>query len=340
MPKASPEAECPAVLKSWSMSDANDRASGVRSKIAVIGAGAVGATSAYAAMLNGIAREIVIVDVNTAKAEAEVKDLMHGSPFVPRVDLRAGTAADCEGARVVVITAGAKQKPGQTRLQLMETNVAMLRGLLPPILQAAPHAIILLVSNPVDVLTYAAWKISGLERARVFGSGTVLDTARFKALLSARLGVSASNIHGYIVGEHGDSEVPVWSSLHIGNTPWNEFRLPGVAPLSAQDREDLFHNVRDAAAQVIAAKGATNWAVGLAVARILEAVLRDEHAILPVSTVLESWRGLPDVALSLPALVSAQGAGAIVDLQLDQTEMAALMRSAEILHDACRSLGL
>lgn len=322
------------------MGDAKEQAVAPRSKIAVIGAGAVGATSAYAAMLNGLAREIVIVDLNAAKAEAEVKDLMHGSPFVPRVELRAGTTADCEGARVVVITAGAKQKPGQTRLQLMETNVAMLRGLLPAILQAAPQAIILMVSNPVDVLTYAAWKISGLDRAQVFGSGTVLDTARFKALLSARLGVSASNIHGYIVGEHGDSEVPVWSSLHIGNTPLREFRLPHVAPLGDADRQDVFHNVRDAAAQVIAAKGATNWAVGLAVARILEAVLRDEHAILPVSTVIESWRGLPDVALSLPTLVSAQGAGAIVDLQLDKTEMAALTRSAGILHDACRSLGL
>jgi L-lactate dehydrogenase len=311
----------------------------VRNAIAIIGAGAVGATTAYAAMLGGLAREIVIVDVNTAKAEAEVKDLMHGSPFVPRVDLCAGTYADCAGARVVVITAGAKQKPGQTRLQLMETNVAMLRGMIPPVLQAAPDAILLLVSNPVDVLTYAAWKIAALPRARVFGSGTVLDTARFRTLLSARIGVAASNVHGYIVGEHGDSEVPVWSSLHIGNTPLRDFRLPGLEPLSPAGRAEIFHNVRDAAAQVIAAKGATNWAVGLAVARILEAILRDEHAILPVSTVIDDWNGIRDVSLSLPTLVSAAGAGPIVDLQLDEAESAALQDSAAILHRACRSLG-
>jgi L-lactate dehydrogenase len=315
-------------------------ASSARNAIAIIGAGAVGATTAYAAMLGGIAREIVIVDVNAPKAEAEVKDLMHGSPFVPRVEIRAGTYADCAGAKVVVITAGAKQKPGQTRLQLMETNVAMLRDMIPPVLQAAPDAILLLVSNPVDVLTYAAWKISGLPRARVFGSGTVLDTARFRTLLSARIGVAAANVHGYIVGEHGDSEVPVWSSLHIGNTPLRDFRLPGLEPLSAADRETIFHNVRDAAAQVIAAKGATNWAIGLAVARILEAVLRDEHTILPVSTVIEDWNGIRDVSLSLPTLVSADGAGAIVDLQLDATEFAALLHSASILHSACRSLGI
>jgi L-lactate dehydrogenase len=311
-----------------------------RNKIAIVGAGTVGTTTAYAAMLNGLAREIVIVDLNQAKAEAEVKDLMHGSPFVPRVDLHCGSAADCAGAQVIVITAGAKQKPGQTRLQLMEANAAMLRGLLPSLQAASPDAILLMVSNPVDVLTYAAWKLSGLPRARVFGSGTVLDTARFRALLSARLGVAASNIHGYIAGEHGDSEVPIWSSLQIGNTNLASFRRSGAAPLDEAAREEIFHNVRDAAAQVIAAKGATNWAVGLAVARILEAVLRDEHAILPVSTVIEDWQGIRDVSLSLPTVVSAEGAGDVLDLTISAEEMQALRRSADILQNACRSLGL
>jgi L-lactate dehydrogenase len=310
-----------------------------RTKLAVIGAGAVGTTIAYAAMLRGLTREIVLIDLQAAKAEAEAKDLLHGSLFVPRVDVRAGSVADCAGARVVVITAGAKQKPGQTRLDLMKANTAMLRDLLPDILQAAPNTILLMVSNPVDVLTYAAWKLTGLSRARVFGSGTVLDTARFRALLSARLGVSAANIHGYIVGEHGDSEVPVWSSLQIGNVPLNQFQTAGSPPLTALEKEEIFHNVRDAAAQVISAKGATNWAVGLSVARILEAILRDEHRILPVSTIIEDWCGLRDVCLSLPVLVDAAGVGVPLALSLDETERDALRRSASILQEACRSLG-
>jgi L-lactate dehydrogenase len=291
-------------------------------------------------MLNGLARQIVLVDVNTGKAGAEAKDLMHGSPFVPRVEIRAGSAQDCAGASVVVITAGAKQKPGQTRLQLLETNVAMLRSLLPEVLAAAPNAILLMVSNPVDVLTYAAWKLTGLDRSRVFGSGTVLDSARFRALLSARLGIAASNIHGYIVGEHGDSEVPVWSNVQVGNTPLAEFRSAHSSPLLPEERDGIFHNVRDAAAQVIAAKGATNWAVGLAVARIVEALARDEHAILPVSTLIQNWRGIDDVCFSLPAIVSAEGVGDVLDLALDESEMAALRASASILREACRSVGL
>jgi L-lactate dehydrogenase len=311
-----------------------------QNKLAIVGAGAVGATIAYAAMIDGLAREIVMVDVNHAKAEAEAKDLVHGSPFVPRVEIRHGEIADCAGAQAVVITAGAKQKPGQTRLQLMETNVSMLRSLIPAIRTAAPAALLLVVSNPVDVLTYAAWKISGLPRERVFGSGTVLDSARFRTLLSQRLQVAASNVHAYIVGEHGDSEVAVWSSAHVGNTPLAAFSHEDVAPLAHHERELIFRNVRDAAAQVIAAKGATNWAVGLAVTRILEAVFRDEHAVLTVSSVIRNWQGIDDVCLSLPTLVSARGAGNLLALGLDDTELAALHHSSRILFSACRSLGL
>jgi L-lactate dehydrogenase len=239
----------------------------------------------------------------------------------------------------VVLTAGAKQKPGQTRLQLLETNVAILRDLVPRILKAAPDALLLMVSNPVDVLTYVAWKLSGLPRERVIGSGTVLDSARFRALLSQRLGIAASNIHAYIVGEHGDSEVAIWSSAHVGNTPLLEFHHSGMERLREEEKEPIFAGVRDAAQHVIAAKGATNWAIGVAVARILEVILRDEHAVLTISSLIQGWNGIDDVCLSLPTLMSARGAGDVLPLGLDSRELAALRHSAQILKDACRSLG-
>jgi len=307
--------------------------------VAIVGSGAVGSTIAYAAMLKGLAHKIVLTDLNAPKAVAEAKDLMHGSMFVPSVEVKAGPLEACAEAGIVVVTAGAKQKPGQTRLQLAGANVAIFRDMIPRIVAAAPHALLLIVSNPVDVLTYIAWKISGLPVARVFGSGTVLDTSRFRSLLAAALDVAVANVHAYVIGEHGDSEVPLWSCAQIANIPLDAFRTPGREPLNAAEREKIFHGVRDAAAEVIAAKGATNWAVGLAVARILEAIQRDEQAVLTVSRLLERFHGFDDVCLAVPSLVGRDGVGPALPVQLSPDELDALRRSAAILRDATRELG-
>ena len=310
-----------------------------RTRLAVVGAGAVGSTIAYAAMLRGIVHEIVLIDALAQKAEAEAKDLMHGSMFVASVDVRSGSLADCRDAAVVAITAGAKQKPGQTRLQLAEVNAGILRQMVPQILEAAPAAILLIVSNPVDVLTHIALESSGLPAARVIGSGTVLDTSRFRSLLARRLNVAVGNVHAYIVGEHGDSEVPLWSSAQIAGTPLDQFVSPHAPPLTDPDRAEIFRNVREAAAQVIAAKGATNWAIGLAVARILEAILRDENAILTVSSELNGYHGIRNVCLSVPSIVGRSGVRATLPLRYSDAEMEALQRSAAILRSAAGRLG-
>jgi L-lactate dehydrogenase len=308
-------------------------------RIAVVGAGAVGSTIAYAAMIQGLAHELVLIDAVAGKAEAEAKDLMHGSMFVPSVEVSAGGLELCKGARAVVITAGAKQGPGQTRLGLVATNARIYQEMIPRILTTAPDALLLVVSNPVDVLTYVSMKVSGLPRSRIIGSGTVLDTSRFRSLLSRRLNVAVGNIHAYIVGEHGDSEVPLWSSAQVGNVPLESFSTSTCAPLTEVDRADIFHNVRDAAAQVIAAKGATNWAVGLAVVRILEAILRDEQSVLTVSSLLQDYCGISDVCISVPCLMGRQGVGSTLPLPYSEAELTALKRSAELLKATARQAG-
>lgn len=310
-----------------------------RQKIAIIGAGTVGATIAYATMLQGLTHEIVLIDSATAKAEAEAKDLMHGSMFVPSVEIASGGLNDCRGASVTVITAGAKQKPGQTRLDLVATNTGILREIIPAVLAVAPETLLLIVSNPVDVLTYISLRLSGMPRERVIGSGTVLDTSRFRSLLAKRMNVAVANIHAYIVGEHGDSEVPLWSSAQIGNVPIERFASPLCPALTDAERSEIFRNVRDAAAQVIAAKGATNWAVGLAVARILEAILRNEQAVLTVSSLIQDYHGIADVCLSVPCLTGARGVGAPLPLPCSDAELAALRRSAELLKTTARDVG-
>ena len=310
-----------------------------RTRIAVVGAGAVGSTIAYAVMLKGLVREIVLVDALPHKADAEAMDLMHGSMFLPRVQVTAGTVEDCSGSAVVVVTAGAKQKPGQTRLQLVETNAALFRDLVPRIFSAAPNTLLMVVSNPVDVLTYISLRVAGVAPERVFGSGTVLDTSRFRSLLAQRLDVAVGNVHAYIVGEHGDSEVPIWSSAQVGGAPLNAVAAATGAPFSEADRHDILCGVRDAAAKVISAKGATNWAVGLAVARILEAIVRDENRILTVSSLLHGEYGIQDVCLSIPRFVRCRGAGDSLPIACDEAETAALRRSAEILRATAHRLG-
>ncbi len=309
-------------------------------RVAIVGVGSVGATIAHTLMLQGLANELVLIDANRAKCQAEVKDLNHGRRFAPPVRIIAGTLEDCRGAEIVVVTAGAKQKPGQTRLDLAQTNVAIFREMIPAISAAAPDAILLVVSNPVDLLTYAARKWYCGPRGRVIGSGTVLDSSRFVSLLAERLGVAVRNVHGYIIGEHGDSELPLWSSVHIGVIPLEEFRPPDRPPLSEAERAGLFDAVRSAAAEIIAAKGATNWAVGLAVARIVEAIRRDENAVLTVSRLIEDYCGISDVCLSAPCLVNRQGAGPPLPIPMTEAERQALRESAEVLRRAARAAGL
>src|ERR687897_554874 len=254
-------------------------------KVAVVGAGSVGATCAYACLIRGIGRTIALYDINADKTRAEVLDLNHGLQFVPQATVVGSDDIEvCRGADLVVITAGAKQRPGQTRLELAEATVALSRAIVPRLLEVAPEAILLLVTNPVDVITYAALKISGLPPQRVFGSGTLLDSSRLRLLVADHCGVAVQNVHAYIAGEHGDSEIPLWSSASIGSVPLLAWEVPGHGKLSVRDRTEIFQNVKNAAYQIIQGKGATNYAIGLATARILEAVLHDESRILPVSS--------------------------------------------------------
>jgi L-lactate dehydrogenase len=310
-------------------------------KIAVVGAGSVGATLAYACLIRGIGRTIALYDVDAAKTRAEVLDLNHGLQFVPMATvIGADDIEVCRGADLVVVTAGAKQKPGQTRLELAEANVTLCRGLVPRLLEVAPDAVLLLVTNPVDVVTYAALKYSGLPSHRVFGSGTVLDSSRLRLLVAQHCGVAVQNVHAYIAGEHGDSEIPLWSSASIGSVPLLGWNVPGRPALDAAAREDIVRRVVGAAGEIIRGKGATNYAVGLAAARIIEAVLHDQRQVLPVSSLLDDVAGISDVCLSIPAVVDRSGVDTVLPPPLSEEETAGLRRSADTVRTVNHELGL
>jgi L-lactate dehydrogenase len=310
-------------------------------KIAVVGAGSVGATIAYACLIRGIARTIAMYDVDAGKTRAEVLDLQHGLQFVPQATVMGSDDIEaCRDADLVVVTAGAKQKPGQTRLELAEANVALSRDLVPRLLEVASDAILLLVTNPVDVVTYAALKYSGLPPRRVFGSGTVLDSSRLRLLVAEHCAVAVQNVHAYIAGEHGDSEVPLWSSATIGSVPLLAWDVPGRPPLDARAREDIHRKVVGAAGEIIRGKGATNYAVGLATARIVEAVLEDQRQVLPVSSLLDGQAGIHDVCLSLPSIVDRLGVELVLPSPLSEDEIAGLRRSADTVRAVIGRLGL
>ncbi|HEX4037491.1 MAG TPA: L-lactate dehydrogenase [Acidobacteriaceae bacterium] len=307
-------------------------------KIGIVGAASVGATIAYACMVRGVGRHISIFDIAKAKVEAEVLDLNHGLMFAPEATLDGSDdIAVLAGSDVVAVTAGAKQKPGQTRLDLAATNTNICRRLIPELLRVAPDALLLMVTNPVDVLTRIALQLSGLACHRVIGSGTVLDSSRFRFLLAQRCGVAVQNVHAYIAGEHGDSEIPLWSSASIGNVPLLEWNRPHI--LSAAERDSIFESVRTAADRVIAGKGATNYAVGLAVSGILQALLWDEGRVLPVSSLLRDYRGLNDVCLSMPAIVNRSGVDCVLPVPLSDGEHSGLMASAAAIGRVVQSLG-
>ena len=311
-------------------------------KIAVIGAGSVGATIAYACLVRGVGQHLALYDTNRAKVDAEVLDLNHGLQFVPMATVEGSDdVAVCADADVVVVTAGAKQKPGQSRMDLAGANADICRTLIPQIVRLAPNAVLLLVTNPVDVITYVAHKLSGLPRQRVLGSGTVLDSSRFRFLIAQRCRVAVQNVHAYIAGEHGDSEIPMWSSARIANIPLHEWAVPAHGKLTVRDRTEIFQNVKDAAQQIIRGKGATNYAIGLATARIVEAILNDENRILPVSSLLTNYRDglIDDVCLSVPSIVNRGGVEQPLAVPMNEAEAAGLRNSAETIKATLRSLG-
>jgi len=312
-----------------------------RTKVSIIGAGAVGTSTAFALLMKRIAGEVAIYDTNQAKVEAEVLDLAHGSQFTNPSRVYGGS--DIEVVRnsdVIVVTAGAKQAPGQTRLDLAATNVKILQELMPELVRLSPDAIFLLVTNPCDVLAYAAVRFSGLPANRVFSSGTVLDSSRLRWQLAERIGVSTESVHAMIVGEHGDSEFPLWSEAKIGPISLSQWRVGNVAPLSQSELDEIADSVKNAAYKVIAGKGATNYAIGLSAARIVEAVLRDESVILPVSSVLNNYLGISDVALSVPTVVNRQGAIRTIPMEMSSNELEKLQKSAATLKQSIESLGL
>jgi L-lactate dehydrogenase len=282
----------------------------------------------------------VLYDLNRAKVDAEVLDLNHGLQFVPMASVEGSDDVGiCADAAIVVITAGAKQKPGQSRMELAEANVAICRKLVPELLRVAPGALFLLVTNPVDVLTYVTLKLTSLPPQRVFGSGTVLDSSRFRFLIARRCAVAVQNVHAYIVGEHGDSEIPLWSSASIANIPLHEWAVPRHGKLTVRDRTEIFQNVKMAAAQIIEGKGATNYAIGLATAKILEAVLHDENRVLPVSSLLSDYRGISDLCLSVPSIVNRGGVEQHLAVPMNANEDAGLKNSAETIRATVASLG-
>jgi L-lactate dehydrogenase len=271
---------------------------------------------------------------------AQTLDLQHGLQFVPMATVEGSDDIQvCAGSSIIVITAGAKQKPGMTRMDLAEHNAQICRTLVPRLVKIAPEAILLLVTNPVDVITYITLKLSGFPRQRVLGSGTVLDSSRFRYLIAKRLKVAVQNIHAYIAGEHGDSEIPLWSSATIASIPLHEWAVMHHGKLSVMDRTEIFQNVKTAAYQIVAGKGATNYAIGLATAKILEALLHDENRVLPVSSLLENYRGISDVCLSVPCIVSREGVEPPLPIPMNANEEAGLKNSAEIIRAAITKLG-
>lgn len=310
-------------------------------KVAVVGAGAVGSTMAYAALMRGSARHVALYDINKAKVEAEALDLGHGIQFMPMAEVVGSDDINvCADADVVMVTAGAKQKPGQSRIDLAEATISLVKKILPEVVQVAPNAIYVMVTNPVDIVTYAALQISGLPPTQLFGSGTVLDSSRLRYLIAQHTGVAVQNVHAYIAGEHGDTELPLWSSATIGGVPildWNG--LDGHVPLTGQVRDSIAREVVESAYRIIEGKGATNYAVALAGSRIIEAILKDEHRILPVSSLLQGYHGINDVCLSVPSVVGREGVGERLEVPMSADELAGLRRSAESLRAVARRFG-
>ncbi|KMT21171.1 L-lactate dehydrogenase [Clostridium cylindrosporum] len=309
------------------------------SKVAIIGCGFVGSTIAYTLAHTGLAREIVLIDINNDKAEGEALDIGHGIPLIKPVEIYSGSIKDVKDADVIVITAGKNRTPGKTRLELALDNVNIFKDLIPKLVAENNKAIYLIVSNPVDVLTYITCKISGLPSSKVIGSGTMLDSSRFRYLLSNELDIDARNIHGYIIGEHGDSEVATWSSTNISGIDIDDYcKMVGIK-LDEDIKDKIENNIKTAGSEVINKKGATYYAISLAVIRIIECIVRDEKSILEVSSLIQGQYGIEDVSLSLPTIISSNGVERALEIKLDDEEMKSFRESAEIMKKTIKDVG-
>ena len=302
-------------------------------RVVLVGTGFVGSSYAYSMLNQGICEEFVLVDLNEKKAEGEAMDLRHGLPFAPHTTkIWKGSYADCKTADIVVLTAGANQKPGETRLDLVEKNTNIFRGIISQIMESGFDGIFLVAANPVDILTYATWKFSGLPKERVIGSGTILDTARFRYELGNYFDEDTRNVHAYIIGEHGDTELPVYSHVNLGAKPLAK-ALETKADYKQEDLDDMFVKVRDAAYHIIERKGATYYGIGMGLTRITKAILQDENSILTVSTLLEGEYGHEDIYIGVPCVVNRQGVREVVELELNEKEKAQFAHSVKVLKE-------
>jgi L-lactate dehydrogenase len=302
-----------------------------KTRIVIIGAGAVGSTTAYTLLLRNRADELVLIDANHNKAVGDALDMNHGMPFLSGAKLWAGTYEDCREADIIVITAGAAQKGGESRVDLLKRNVYIFDSIISEVLKHNTHGILLIASNPVDIMSYFTWKKSQWPINRIIGSGTLLDSARFRYLIGEKLDIDPRSVHGHIVGEHGDSELPLWSLANVAGTELH---------LSATEKEEIFTNTRDAAYQIITAKGATYYAIALALDRICTAILRDEGAILNVSTLLTDYHGISDVFLGVPCIVDRTGVREVMQLNITEDEQILLKRSADKLKGLIETISI
>ncbi|KJS30611.1 MAG: lactate dehydrogenase [Desulfatitalea sp. BRH_c12] len=305
--------------------------------IGIVGAGHVGMAAAYAVFLRGLAGEIIVVDQDHRRAEGEAMDLMHGQAFVERVSVRAGEYADLAAAQVVVISAGVAQKPDETRLALLNRNAAVLRQIIAQLDAHTPGSVLIIASNPVDILTHVTQALTRRPAGLVIGTGTMLDTARFRALLGDYYGVDPRSVHAYILGEHGDSEVPIWSSAHIGGVPLMDNTILGKT-FAREEMERIFQSVRHAAYEILSRKGYTNTAIGSSIARLVEAILDDQRSVLPVSRQLTGQHGIDGVCLSIPSIIGQQGVTDALLLRLNDVELDGLRYSAQVLRESLQGI--
>lgn len=312
-------------------------------KVGIVGSGLVGSTAAYAMVMNGVGREIVMVDVSRERAQAQADDISHAIPFAHPLDIYAGDYKDLAGSKAVVIAAGVNRQPGETRVQLLQRNAEIFRTVVPQVLAHAADAVLVIATNPVDVTTHLTAHFAaqqGVPSTRIIGSGTTLDTARFRALLSDHLGVDPHHVHGYVLGEHGDSQVLTWSLVTVGGVRLVEFDAQRGAPVTAEVMADIDNRVRFAGRSIIAGKGATYYGIGSALARIVDVILHDQRAIMTVCTPQADVVGVQDVTVSLPQLIGGQGVLATLPISLSAEETIALRTSARSVREAIEGLGL
>ena len=320
--------------KDKSMSKVNDR------KVAIIGCGFVGSSSAFALMQSGLFSEMVLIDADVNRAEGEALDISHGLPFAKPMKIYAGSYEDIADAAIVIVTAGAGQKPGETRLDLVKKNVEIFKSIIPEIAKQDFNGILLIVANPVDILTYVAAKLSKLPQGRVFGSGTVLDSARLKYLLGEHLDVDNRSVHAFIIGEHGDSEMAAWSSANVSGIPLNDFCEMRGYFKHEESMKKILEEVKNSAYEIIEKKHATYYGIAMSVRRICEAIIRDEKSILPVSSIQKGEYGIENVALSIPAIVGREGVEKVVPIKLSDTEKEELIKSASTLKNVLDTVEL